>query len=75
MSSPLELVEGQLDNAVEEVRAGDNSRQGGHYVDDDGQWSSDDDDEDIDFELSGDDFENDRVEDEDWEIAERGMYH
>ncbi|KIM63326.1 hypothetical protein SCLCIDRAFT_1214211 [Scleroderma citrinum Foug A] len=69
---PLDLVEGQFDDALEEIRREKDPKRVGHYVDDASQWSmpSDDDAEDIE-ELSGDDFEDNRVEDEDWENAER----
>ncbi|KAI6129736.1 RIO1-domain-containing protein [Pisolithus croceorrhizus] len=47
------------------------TRNGGHYIDDVDQWSTPtDEDENLD-ELSDDGFEDNRVEDEDWEIAER----
>lgn len=73
---PFNLVEGQFDDTLEEIRREKDPRRVGHYVDDASQWSmpSDDDGEDIE-ELSGDDFEDNRVEDEDWENAERGKYH
>lgn len=72
----LDIVHGQFDDALENVEQHD-PRQGGRYIDDHQllEWSEPSDDEDggddID-QLSGDDFEDDRVEDEDWEIAERG---
>ncbi|KAL4069948.1 RIO1 family-domain-containing protein [Scleroderma yunnanense] len=72
IDGPLELVEGQFDDALEEIGVVE-PRQGGHYIDDINQWSmpsDEDEDEDI-QELSGDNFEDNRVEDEDWEIAER----
>ncbi|KIJ17842.1 hypothetical protein PAXINDRAFT_72195 [Paxillus involutus ATCC 200175] len=65
-------MQGQFDDALEDVQQHD-PRQGGHFIDDRLlQWSesSDDEDEDID-ELSGDDFEGHKAEDEDWEFAER----
>lgn len=70
--NPLDIVPGQFDDALEDAEQHD-PRQGGHFIDDDRflEWSSEDEDDDID-QLSGDDFEDDRVEDEDWEIAERG---
>lgn len=72
--NPLHVVPGQFDDALEDAER-HNSRQSGHYIDDDHllEWSepSEGEDDDID-QLSGDDFEGDRVEDEDWEIAERG---
>jgi hypothetical protein len=71
--SPLNSMQGQFDDALEDVQQHD-PRQGGHFIDDRLlQWSesSDDEDEDID-ELSGDDFEGHKAEDEDWEFAERG---
>ena len=69
--SPLDAVPGQFDDALEDAGQPD-PRQGGHYIDDVQllEWSEPSEDEDD--ELSGDDFEGDRVEDEDWEIAERG---
>lgn len=74
--SPLDIAPGQFDDALEDVEQHD-PRQGGHYIDDDQllEWSepSEDEGEDID-QLSADDFEDDRVEDEDWEIAERGEF-
>ncbi|KAL4061657.1 hypothetical protein V8B97DRAFT_1107848 [Scleroderma yunnanense] len=69
---PLNLVEGQFDDALEDKGVVD-LRQGGHYIDDINHWSmpsEEDEDEDI-QELSSDDFEDNKVEDEDWEIAER----
>lgn len=68
--SPLDIAPGQFDDALEDAEQRD-PRQGGHYIDDDQllEWSEPSDGED---QLSGDDFEDDRVEDEDWEIAERG---
>jgi hypothetical protein len=68
--SPLDIVPGQFDDALEDAEP-HNPRQGGHYIDDDQllEWSEPSEDEDD--QPSGDDFE-DRVEDEDWEIAERG---
>ncbi|KAH0832114.1 RIO1-domain-containing protein [Lanmaoa asiatica] len=72
--NPLEIVPGQFDDALEDAEQHD-PRQGGHYIDDDQllEWSEPSEDEDADIDqLSGDDFEDDRVEDEDWEIAERG---
>lgn len=65
--SPLDIVPGQFDDASEDTEH-HNPRQGGHYIDDDQllEWSEPSEDE-----LSGDDFGH-RVEDEDWEIAERG---
>lgn len=70
--SPLDIVPGQFNDAVEDAEQHD-PRHGGHYIDDAQllEWSEPSDDDDID-QLSGDDFEDDRVEDEDWEIAERG---
>ncbi|KAF8843292.1 RIO1-domain-containing protein [Paxillus ammoniavirescens] len=65
-------MQGQFDDALEDVQQQD-PRQGGHFIDDHLlQWSesSDDEDEDVD-ELSGDDFEGHKAEDEDWEFAER----
>lgn len=63
----LSLTRDQLNDAF----AQDGTRDGGHYVDDADQWSTPtDEDENLD-ELSDDDFEDNRVEDEDWEIAER----
>ncbi|KAN0087634.1 RIO1 family domain containing protein [Tylopilus felleus] len=69
--NPIDIVPGQFDDALEDAEQHD-PRQGGHFIDDDRflEWSSEDEDDDID-QLSGDDFEDDRVEDEDWEIAER----
>ncbi|KIJ62642.1 hypothetical protein HYDPIDRAFT_94239 [Hydnomerulius pinastri MD-312] len=71
---PTEIIEhGQFDDAPEGVRPPD-PRQGGNFIDDDQllEWSEPSDNEDEDEpELSGDDFEDNRVEDEDWEIAER----
>ncbi|KAG9315712.1 RIO1-domain-containing protein [Chiua virens] len=76
MATP-DIVPGQFDDAVEDIEKHD-QRQGGHYIDDvDDQlleWSDPSEDEDVD-QLSGDDFEDNRVEDEDWEIAERGESH
>jgi len=74
-NGPLDLVKGQFDDALEEVRRKEDPRQGGHYVDDASQWSMPSDDEDEDIDGLSDDFEDNRVEDEDWEIAERGKYH
>lgn len=70
--SPLDIVPGQFDDALEDAGQHD-PRQGGHFVDDDQllEWSESSEDGDDD-QLSGDNFEDDRVEDEDWEIAERG---
>ncbi|KAI6030861.1 RIO1-domain-containing protein [Pisolithus orientalis] len=64
--NPLSLTRDQFNGTLDQ----DNTRNGGHYVDDADQWSSSTD-EDVDDELSDDDFEDSRVEDEDWEIAER----
>ena len=70
---PLHIVPGQFDDALEDAEQRD-PRQGGHYIDDDQllAWSEPSEDEDDIDQLSGDGFEDDRVEDEDWEIAERG---
>lgn len=72
--TPIDIVPGQFEDAIEDAQQHD-PRQGGHYIDDDQllEWSepSEDEDDDIDR-LSGDDFEYDRAEDEDWEMAERG---
>ncbi|KAF9221563.1 RIO1-domain-containing protein [Gyrodon lividus] len=68
--SPLDFVHGQFDDVLVDVQQND-PRQGRHFIDDDQllEWSelSNDEDEDIDE----DDFEENRAEDEDWEIAER----
>ncbi|KIK27560.1 hypothetical protein PISMIDRAFT_92999 [Pisolithus microcarpus 441] len=67
----LSLTRDQLNDVFNQ----DGTRDGGHYVDDADQWSTPtDEDENLD-ELSDDGFEDNRVEDEDWEIAERGKYH
>ncbi|KAF8442832.1 RIO1 family-domain-containing protein [Boletus edulis BED1] len=67
--SPLDIVPGQFDDALEDAEHRD-PRQDGHKINDDQllEWSESSEDED---QVSGDDFEDDRVEDEDWEIAER----
>ncbi|KAF8133866.1 RIO1-domain-containing protein [Boletus edulis] len=64
--SPLDIVPGQFDDALEDAEHRD-PRQDGHNINDDQllEWSEPSEDEDQ------DDFEDDRVEDEDWEIAER----
>ncbi|KAG6377161.1 RIO1-domain-containing protein [Boletus reticuloceps] len=69
--SPLDIVPGQFDDALEDAERRD-PRQDGHNLNDNQllEWSESSEDE-VD-QLSGDDFEDDRVEDEDWEIAERG---
>lgn len=72
--TPPDIAPGQFDDAPEDAEQPD-PRQGGHYIDDDQllAWSNPSEDEDMDMgQLSGDDFEDNRVEDEDWEIAERG---
>ncbi|KAH7885222.1 RIO1-domain-containing protein [Phlebopus sp. FC_14] len=70
-ASPLAIETRQFDDVLEDDRQPD-PRRGGHFIDDEQllEWSEPSDDDD-DEELSGDDFEDDRVEDEDWEIAER----
>lgn len=74
MKDPLETVPGQFDDTLEDALQHD-PRRAGHYIDDHKhdellEWSEPSGDEDD--QLSRDDFEFDRVEDEDWEIAERG---
>lgn len=67
-----EHEEGQFDDAPV---PGNNPRDGATFVDDQVlEWSESDsgDGEDKD-ELDEDGFEEDRVEDEDWEVAERGV--
>lgn len=66
-NNPLSLTPDQFNDAFDQ----DSTRDGGHYVDDADQ-SSVETDEDADIDESSDDvFEDNRVEDEDWEIAER----
>ena len=66
------IANGPFDDVNPSVVPADR-RQGGHFVDDETmlEWSegsaSGDEDDDID-----DEYDNDRVEDEDWEIAEGG---
>lgn len=70
------VEDGQFDDPTElptnETR--DNSRQGPRYIDDDLlEWSEEstpEEDEEIDEEV----YSDNRVEDEDWEIAERGTH-
>lgn len=67
-----ELEEGQFDDAPID-KLPEEVRQQHNYIDDSPQEHSDgisEGDDDFDFEELGDDFT--RVEDEDWEIAERG---
>ncbi|KAG8214661.1 RIO1-domain-containing protein [Butyriboletus roseoflavus] len=65
MATHIDVVD-----AIEDAQQHD-PRQGGHYIDDAQllEWSEPSEDEDD--RLSGDDYEDDRAEDEDWEIAER----
>ncbi|KAI6130000.1 RIO1-domain-containing protein [Pisolithus thermaeus] len=64
----LSLTRDQFNDAFDKDST---TRDGGHYIDDADQWSTPtDEDENLD-ELSDDGFEDNRVEDEDWEIAER----
>ncbi|KAG1715729.1 hypothetical protein ID866_1445 [Astraeus odoratus] len=70
VASPLDLSQVHLSASLEEVEEQDDPRLGGHYIDDAGQWSMSSDEDAIE-ELSDDEFEDHRVEDEDWEIAER----
>ena len=66
--SALDVAPGQFDDALEDDEQYD-PRQGGYYIDDVQllEWSEPSEDDDGDY-ASGDD----RVEDQDWEIAERG---
>lgn len=53
------------------------SRQGGSYIDDEQkllEWSDADYESDEDEEALEEDVYDDRIEDEDWDIAERGTY-
>jgi hypothetical protein len=72
---PPAIEEGQFDDAPVDKLPQD-LRQGYNYIDhtppEQSEDSSDDDDDDFDSEEPDDDLT--RVEDEDWEIAERGKY-
>lgn len=70
------VVSGQFDDAVEGPQPIEDSRQDCGYIDTvdpkDLEWSEEESDENEDYELD-DDYDDNRVEDEDWENAERGM--
>ena len=73
------LVEGQFEDAPEETQSNSNQnpRQGATFIDDPLlQWSEPEDEEELDglHEESEEEYNEDRAEDEDWEVAERGLF-
>lgn len=74
------IAEGQFTDAPSDTAVGDGQqdpRLGGYFIDDDHilEWSDGSSEVDDGNELNEDDFEDDRADDEDWEVAERGGLH
>jgi len=69
------IADGQFDNVQDNLTdpPAVDPRQGGHFVDDENllEWSEDSESDDKDSIDEG--YDDNRVEDEDWEIAEGGM--
>jgi RIO kinase 1 len=70
------IEDGQFDDAPEDAVAVVDIRQAGHQLIDDHddpllRWSEEEESE-AEDELNEEDFDDNRVEDEDWEMAERG---
>lgn len=73
------IADGQFDDAPSDTAVvidQQDPRAGGYFIDDEHilAWSDESSEDDGD-ELNEDDFEDDRADDEDWEVAERGELH